>query len=72
MPDDTSMRSRDEIWTLARTAGLEDSFSVKKNYAKYYWVDEQFGALIDYLENKGVYDETMVVLQSDHGQIAKG
>ena len=66
------MRKRDEIWTLAKTAGRDDTFLIKCEYAKNYWVDEQFGALIAYLETKGVYDETLVILQSDHGMEAKG
>merc|ERR1719295_1929779 len=41
-------------------------------YAQFLWVDEQFGALIQFLRNKGIYDETMVVLQNDHGMDAKG
>lgn len=85
VPNDTTMRSRAEIWNLAEVAGCEqespvcEAYSVKCSistvmleYARYYWLDEQFGALIDYLENKGIYDETLVILQSDHGTAAKG
>ena len=46
--------------------------SISQEYAKYLWVDEQFGALINYLEEKGIYDETLVILQADHGVEAKG
>merc|ERR1719242_1437783 len=35
-------------------------------------MDHQFGALMDMLKEHGLYDETLVILQSDHGQIAKG
>merc|ERR1719433_1079984 len=63
IPDDTSMRSRDEIWTMAAATRTGESFGVKKKIARNYWIDDQFGALIDYLETKGVYDETMVILQ---------
>jgi len=72
VPDDTTMRSREDIWAMARRAGFGESFEVKKEYAKNYWVDEQFGALIDHLKMKGIYDETLIILQSDHGMPAKG
>merc|ERR1719244_1307971 len=32
----------------------------------------RFGALMDALKMKGVYDDTLVILQNDHGQVAKG
>ena len=41
-------------------------------YVNYLWMDHQFGALIDMLKYNKVYDETLVILQNDHGQIAKG
>ena len=41
-------------------------------FANTSWCDMQFGALIDALKMKGVYDDTLVILQNDHGQIAKG
>ena len=72
VPDDTTMRTRTEIWDLATVAGTRKSKIIKTEYAEIYWVDEQFGAVISYLEEKGIYDETLIVLQSDHGQIAKG
>ena len=77
VPDDTTMPSRIEIWTLAMAMandamGDAASFSVKKNYAKYLWMDASFGAIIDHLKSKGVYDNTLVILQNDHGQEAKG
>merc|ERR1719356_1161912 len=40
--------------------------------AKYLWIDEQFGAIIEYLRSKSIYRDTMVILQNDHGQEAKG
>ena len=31
-----------------------------------------FGALMTYLKDTGIYDDTFVVFQNDHGQQAKG
>ena len=42
------------------------------NYTAIYWADMQFGALMDALQRYGVYDDTYVIFQSDHGQEAKG
>jgi len=66
----TTMLTRKEIWNWAKLK--EGSFPLKTKYARYYWLDQQFGALIEFLRNKGIYDETMVILQSDHGMGAKG
>ena len=72
IPNDTSMKPRHEIWEMAETAGAGQPSRVQKEYAKNYWVDDQFGALITYLKEKGIYDDTLVILQSDHGVPAKG
>jgi len=72
VPDDTAMATRAAIWHRARIAGTDQQFPVKKKLARYFWMDEQFGALIAYLQDVGVYDDTMVILQSDHGMGAKG
>ena len=34
-----------------------------------YYVDHHIGALVDKLEEMGVYDETLIVITSDHGEI---
>jgi len=73
VPDDTTMDSREEIWMMAELSGNgQESLETQKEYAMHYWVDEQFGALINYLKHKGIYDETLIILQSDHGMPAKG
>ena len=65
------MWSREEVWDYAveqsRALGLDSL-----RFATTFWCDMQFGALIDALKMKGVYDDTLVILQNDHGQIAKG
>merc|ERR1719334_1154949 len=69
--DKTTMWSRQEVWDYsveqARELGLDSL-----RFATTFWCDMQFGALIDALKMKGVYDDTLVILQNDHGQIAKG
>ena len=76
VPDDTTMPKRDEVWAkavqLAEAQYDSAPISIKKNYAKYLWIDYQFGAIIDHLRSKRIYRNTMVILQSDHGQVAKG
>lgn len=36
------------------------------------WVDDSVGALLLYLESKGILDSTMIVFQMDHGKEGKG
>jgi len=64
------MPSRDEIWNEARLQ--EGSLVQKTKYASYLWLDAMFGALIAFLKDKGLYDDTMLILQSDHGEYGKG
>jgi len=65
------MWSRSEVWDYANEQADELGLDVLR-FATTFWCDMQFGALIDALKMKGVYDDTLVILQSDHGQIAKG
>ena len=81
VPDDISMDSRDKIWNEALQLASELSsteigvflpFATKMEYARHLWMDAQFGAIIAYLRSKRIYRDTMVILQNDHGQVAKG
>eukprot|EP01084_Bolivina_argentea_P295679 509127_1 len=36
------------------------------------WVDDMFGAMIEFLKMENIYDDTFIVLMNDHGQGAKG
>eukprot|EP01084_Bolivina_argentea_P006338 12004_1 len=36
------------------------------------WVDDMFGAMIEFLKTENIYDDTFIVLMNDHGQGAKG
>lgn len=43
--------------------------AVKARYAgEIAYVDSLLGHLIDHLKNKGVYDDTMIIVTSDHGE----
>ncbi len=72
VPDDTTMRAREEI----RQAAIEMSGgAISKNteeYAQYLWLDDQFGALIDYLKSNDLYDNTAIFFVNDHGRPTKG
>jgi len=67
----TSMLERDEV--LAQATNISTTLGLDLEMAaKIYWADMQFGALIDVMKRFAVYDNTYVVFQSDHGQVAKG
>jgi arylsulfatase A-like enzyme len=36
--------------------------------AEVQFVDEQIGRVLDYLENEGLYEESLIILTSDHGE----
>jgi len=67
----TTMWTRDEVWDYANERAEEEGKDALL-YATYLWMDQQFGSLMDALKQRGIYDDTLVVLQSDHGQVAKG
>ena len=52
VPDDTAMRSRDEIWTEAGILANGGSTAEQGRFAEYLWIDEMIGALIHYLKTK--------------------
>jgi len=74
LPDDTTMVEREDLWEIALSINTINSRAVQitKNYVKYWWVDDQFGALVNLLKHKGIYDNTMVFFINDHGMVAKG
>jgi len=67
-------RSRFYEYALAAAAAANaDGADLDEElYISYLWMDHQFGALMNAVEGLGVYDDTLVILQNDHGQIAKG
>ena len=62
VPDDTSMMERQ---------ALLDSFD-RDGVLSLAWMDDMFGALMQYLKDHNLYDNTFIVFQNDHGQEAKG
>ena len=70
IPTTTGMRTRSQILNEAASAG----YSYPKNewLASYLWMDESFGALIDYLEINNLYNDTFIIFTNDHGMAAKG
>ena len=44
--NDTAMRPRKDIWNMAASHGK--SLSKTNMYAKYYWIDDQLRALVDF------------------------
>jgi len=80
VPKDTYMATRDEVrdMALAQTGGAMSKFT--EYHAEYIWLDEQFGALCEYLRNqpdplepgKTLYDTTMIFFINDHGMPGKG
>merc|ERR550525_435043 len=65
------MLERDEVLANATKMASDMNLDLEL-MAKIYWGDMQFGALIDVMKRFAVYDNTYVIFQSDHGQIAKG
>lgn len=43
--------------------------TTRRYYAAVSGLDDQFGRLIQYLKDHGIYDDTVVVLSSDHGDM---
>ena len=71
-PDDrTTMWPRLEIWdTVMAMEELGDT-RLDQDVYLVMWVDQMFGALVDYLKLTGAYDNTYIVLSGDHGVEAK-
>ncbi|WP_409967979.1 sulfatase [Bengtsoniella intestinalis] len=72
-PEDyKTMFSADDI-TLPVTVPPHHQKKAKEYIAMYYGmvkcVDEQIGRLIDHLKEKGIYDDTVFIVLSDHGDM---
>ena len=74
--DSITMWPRSRFYQYAQNAAaaaiLENADLDEELFVNYLWMDHQFGALMDMLKENGVFDETLVILHNDHGQIAKG
>ena len=60
VPSDTAMSSRADIAASVR------------NGTVYVWMNDIVGALVTYLEDNGLYNETLVIFQTDNGMNDKG
>jgi len=68
---DTGMHTREYLWQKAVDIGY--TAKNRLNFAAMdTWVDDAFGAMIDYLKQKDLYDNTFIVVLNDHGMGAKG
>jgi len=69
----TGMPSRESVWERALKAanGHVDKASAG-TFAGHIWVDDALGALVQHLENLGILENTILVVTTDHGMVAKG
>eukprot|EP01084_Bolivina_argentea_P298345 514110_1 len=67
----TNMSDRCDIWAAAEALGFTKD-NDKDYAAAYLWIDNSLGALIKYLKDFGIYDNTFIVITNDHGMGAKG
>lgn len=60
---------------FARVVRLDTMTPEELRKAKIYyyglvcWVDDQVGRILDYLKEKGLYDDTVIVFNADHGAL---
>eukprot|EP01084_Bolivina_argentea_P145784 255441_1 len=71
IPSNTGMLSRDNIWNKTLSYGHTKSF-LNNIIAGTIWVDDSIGAMIQYLKNNNIYNNTFIIVTNDHGQGAKG
>jgi arylsulfatase len=59
-------------FTAANRSGVADPALVTELEARYraniVWIDHAVGELIDHLKQKGLYDEALLIVTSDHGE----
>ena len=57
--------------TIAPFSLNEDSYleSVKKYYAAITGIDEHFGKIVDYLKTNNLFENTIIIVTSDHGEM---
>eukprot|EP01084_Bolivina_argentea_P059822 109280_1 len=73
IPLNTGMTNRLKLWnnTLDLLTGSESNNDVD-NIAGMVWLDDTVGALIKYLKDNNIYDNTFITIMNDHGMRAKG
>ena len=71
IPINTGMMSRKQVWKTALNCSYK-AFSKIEEAAGIIWLDSAIGAVIDFVEDSGLLDETFIVITNDHGMGAKG
>ncbi len=56
-------------WEPVNYSEEDLKLATRQYYAAVSGIDEQFGRLIDYLKETGLYEDTVIVLSSDHGEM---
>jgi arylsulfatase A-like enzyme len=75
-PDEYSDLYDADDLSLRPNVPEEDAEEVRETLVEYYgmctWLDDQFGRLLDGLEERGLDEDTIVVFTSDHGDMMGG
>lgn len=73
---DISLRKNVEIENLHHHTGEQEPYdeegltlATKRYYAAISGIDDHFSKLIEYLKETGLYEDTIIVLSSDHGDM---
>merc|ERR1719361_830018 len=69
IPSDTGMWSRPYLWEQVMEA--MDNGERLNAVAAGMWMDNSLGALTLYLQQMGLYDDTMIIFLNDHGMMGK-
>jgi len=66
----TGMPPREDVWRRALALAAERKARTG-GYAGHLWLDDALGALVRGLEARGILDNTVLVVTTDHGMTAK-
>lgn len=65
----TSYETYHHTWEPGPQTAEELKQTTRQYYAAVSGLDDQFGRLIDYLKQEGLYDDTVIILSADHGDM---
>ena len=71
IPNNTGMSNRSYIYQQTLEYG-GTNHQRNEIIAGTLWVDDAIGAMIKYLKNNNLYDNTFIIVTNDHGQGARG
>jgi len=69
IPSDIGMWSRTHLWEQV-SESLQNGERLN-TVAAAMWLDNSIGAMLSYLQRMGLFDDTMIILLTDHGMLAK-